>query len=261
MPPSPRVEVFAADELAAAAAARIAAVLAAAVERRGTTSIALAGGSTPRPVYRALAAEPLRSRIVWPAVEVFWGDERSVPPDDPASNYRMAAEALLDHVPVDADRVHRLRGELDPAAAARRYEEELIRTLGDGGGSGDDSGDGGPPSLDLVLLGLGEDGHTASLFPAAFAGHGDEADFDPHPGRLAAATEAPAAPRHRVTLTLSSLRAARHVLFLVAGAAKAAAVARSLAAAPPLTPAARVRPTHGDLTWLLDRAARGGADP
>jgi 6-phosphogluconolactonase len=238
--------------LAAAAAARIADLLAAAVAARGTASIALAGGSTPQPAYAALAAEPLRSRVPWPAVEVFWGDERAVPPDHEASNFRLADEALLSRVPVAPERVHRMRGELEPARAARLYEEELILALGAG------SPDGAPPRLDVVLLGLGADGHTASLFPAGFAGHQDDAAFDPHPGRLASPAEAPDEPRRRVTLTLSCLAAARHVLFLVSGAGKAEAVARSLAAGPPLTPAARVRPWDGQVTWLLDRAAAGG---
>ena len=254
-PRPPRVEVHAdAAELTAAAAEQVAALLQAAIERRGHASVALAGGSTPRPLYRALAAEPLRSRIEWRSLDVFWGDERAVPPDDPASNYRMAGETLLSRVPLPADGIHRVHGELDPAVAARLYEEALILTLGGR------SADGEPPSLDLVLLGLGADGHTASLFPAAFAGHQDDPGFDPHPARLAAAAEAPAAPRRRITLTLSCLRAARHVVFLVAGAAKADAVARTLAAAPPLTPAARVRPWHGDTTWLLDRAAARGLE-
>jgi 6-phosphogluconolactonase len=257
LPPAPPVvEVLPGPAaLAAAAAERIAGLLAAAAAERGTASIALAGGSTPRPVYAALAAEPLRSRVPWPAVEVFWGDERAVPSGDPASNFRLTEEALLSRVPVLPERLHRIRGELEPARAARLYEEELILALGA------DSPDGAPPRLDVVLLGLGTDGHTASLFPAAFAGHDADSSFDPHPGRLAAPAEAPAAPRRRVTLTLSCLRSARHVLFLVSGAGKAAAVARTLAAGPPLSPAARVRPWDGEVRWLVDRAAAGGVEP
>jgi len=252
--------------LYAAAAERVAADLTAAVEgrqasQRGTASLALAGGSTPRPLYERLAGEPYRSAVPWERLQVFWGDERCVPPDHPASNYRMAREALLDHVPVAASRVHRLRGELPPPEAARLYAAQLEAVLGR------------PPRLDLVLLGLGADGHTASLFPAAFAaaveGGGDgEASDDPHPGRWAAPATAPAEPRQRVTLTLSTLDAARRVLFLVAGADKAAAVARSLAsptAAPrpgeAPTPAARVRPTDGDVLWLLDAAAAADLPP
>jgi 6-phosphogluconolactonase len=246
------VEVHAGGEaLAAAAAAYVAEVLAAAIAERGTASIALSGGSAPPPVYRALAAPPLRSRVDWSRVEVFWGDERAVPPDDAESNYRLARETLLSGVPVDPGRVHRMRGELDPRRAARLYEEELILTLGAG------SPDGTPPRLDLVHQGLGPDGPTASLFPSLFAGHEADVSYDPHPGRLAAATEAPDEPRRRITLTLSCLCAARHVLFVAAGDRKADAVARSLAAEPPLTPGARLRPWAGDLVWMLDRAAAG----
>jgi 6-phosphogluconolactonase len=249
-----------------AAAERVAADLAAALEGRralrdATASLALAGGSTPRPLYERLAAEPYRSVVPWGRVEVFWGDERCVPADHPASNYRMAREALLDHVPVAAERVHRWRGELAPRQAARLYAQELEAVLGR------------PPRLDLVLLGLGADGHTASLFPAAFAaavedgGDGDVSD-DPHPGRWTAPATAPAEPRQRVTLTLSTLAAARRVLFLVAGADKAAAVARTLTPPTPTprggeapTPARRVRPADGDVLWLLDAAAATDLPP
>jgi 6-phosphogluconolactonase len=234
------------EALHAAAAAWLADELTASAERvetaeQGTASWALAGGSTPRPVYELLAAEPHRAAVPWERLEIFWGDERCVPPDDPASNHRMAREALLDRVPVAPQRVHRWRGELAQEPAARLYADELTAVLGR------------PPRLDLVLLGLGGDGHTASLFPAAFA---DGID-DPHPHRLAVPATAPTEPRRRLTLTLGTLNAARRVVFLVAGDDKAEAVARTLAPRPGAvsTPASRVRPADGSVTWLLDAAA------
>ena len=245
------------EELAEAAAVRFAAAVeaavaeaaveAAAVAERGRVAVALAGGSTPRRLYRRLALEPYAARLPWAALDLFWGDERCVPPDDPASNYRSADEALLAHVAVDPAKVHRIRGEEGAAAAARAYEDELRAVLGDASIFGGRFG--------LVLLGLGTDGHTASLFPAAFADRDGGELADPHPGRLAAPAEAPGEPTERVTLTLSALNAARRVLFLVQGAAKAEAVAATFAGA---TPASRVAPAAGEVCWLLDEAAAAG---
>jgi 6-phosphogluconolactonase len=240
------VEVVAGpEELAEAAAARFAAAVEEAVAaERGPVSVALAGGSTPRGLYRRLALEPYAARLPWARLHVFWGDERCVPADDEASNYRMAHETLLSRVAADPEKVHRIRGEDGAAAAARAYEDELRAVLGD------------EPRLDLVLLGLGDDGHTASLFPAAFVGsEGDPVEGDPLPDRLAAAAEAPSEPKGRVTLTLGTLNAARRVLFLVQGEGKAEAVAATFAGR---TPAARVRPLAGHVRWLLDEAAAAG---
>lgn len=241
----PRVTVWADGEsFAAGAAERVARALIDAAGEDGVARLALAGGSTPRPVYRRLAGAPWLREVPWRRVEVFWSDERCVPPDHPESNYRMAREELLDRVPVAAERVHRVRGELEPAAAAAAYGQDVESTVGR------------PPVFDLVLLGMGADGHTASLFPAQLA----EAAGDPHPGEVVAATMAPAEPRRRVTFTLSCLNAARRVWFLVRGAEKAAMVSRVLRAlrsGGPAQgpPAARVRPTDGELVWMLDGAA------
>lgn len=328
----PVVQVYPDREaLAEAAADRVATLLAGAIAERGAAALALAGGSTPRPVYerlaRAAAADESKGQagpsVDWSRVDVYWGDERAVPPDHEASNYRMVREALLEHVDVAPGHVHRVRGERPAAEAARLYEVELILTLGGrstgpeedpSGGTDDDThgedthgedthGDDDTAyrqlkegrrqlrdeqrrrglgalhldrvRLDLSLLGLGDDGHTASLFPAAFAGHETDPDFDPHPRNLAAATLAPDEPHDRISLTLSSLSAARRTVFLVSGEAKAEAVARVLAAraeldarivaqaegrkVPPLTapipPAARVRPTKAPALWMLDLAA------
>ncbi|HMB52552.1 MAG TPA: 6-phosphogluconolactonase [Thermoanaerobaculia bacterium] len=243
------VEVLAGpEELAEAAAARFAAAVeeaVASVGEGGRVSLALAGGSTPRGLYRRLALEPYAARLPWARLHVFWGDERCVPPDDEASNYRMAHETLLSRVAVDPEKVHPIRGEEGATTAARAYEDEIRASLGD------------EPRLDLVLLGLGDDGHTASLFPAALEG----VEGDPHPDRLAAPAEAPSEPKERVTLTLSTLNAARRVLFLVQGAGKAEAVAATFAGtglASTAVPAARVRPVAGHVLWLLDETAAAG---
>lgn len=201
----------------------------------GAFGVALSGGSTPRPLYERLAAPPYRDQVSWPQVHLFWGDERCVPPDHAESNYRMACETLLDHVEIPAENIHRVRGELDPARAAQEYRSELERVLG------------ASPGFDLILLGMGDDGHTASLFPGSPALQENE--------RAAVAVYAPHLDSWRVTLTLPVLNRARHVLFLVSGADKAPALARIRAGEP--LPAARVCPGQGTLTWLIDEAATG----
>ncbi len=210
-----------------------------AVASRGRFVAVLAGGSTPARSYRLLADEPLRSRVPWPSTVILFGDERAVGPADERSNYRMAREALLDHVPLAASSVHRIRGEIDPAAAAREYEG-LLRDLFPGGAT---------PRFDLVLLGMGEDGHTASLFPASAAL--DETE------RWVSTSAAPRLATPRITLTLPALNAARQVVFLIAGASKAPAFAQAFGGAPHATPhpCERVVPVRGRLTVLVDRAA------
>lgn len=232
-----------ADAAARAAAEVFTAAARAAADGRGRFTVALAGGATPRALYRLLA-EPragFRDRIPWDRVHVFFGDERHVPPDHPDSNFRMAREALLDHVP--AASVHRLRGELpDAGAAAAEYQAELARAFGL-------PAEGPPPALDLVLLGLGVDGHTASLFP------GSDALLERR--RWVAAPFVERLGAHRLTLTLPTLDRAREVLFVVVGAEKAGAVGRVLApaAGDPPPPAARVRPEAGPARWIVDAAA------
>ena len=211
-----------------------------AVSRRGVCHVALAGGSTPRGVYARLSEEPHRGRIDWSKVHLFWGDERCVPPDDPKSNYRMAHEALLSKVPLHESSVHRIPIELGPERAAAAYEEE-IRAVGGGA----------VPRFDLILLGMGADGHTASLFPNTPALRQEP--------RLVAPTVAPSPPRQRVTLTLRAINAARKVLFLVAGGEKARTLARALEEGGQTSegslPASLVRPPKGRLLWMVDRAA------
>jgi 6-phosphogluconolactonase len=226
--------------LAHEAARRFVSLAREAAGSRGRFSVALSGGSTPGGLYRLLAEEPYRSQVPWDAVHLFWGDERCVPPDDPGSNYHLADESLLSRVPVPPENVHRVRGELEPASAARDYEHQI-----------QDFFCGPHARFDLILLGLGEDGHTASLFPGSPALAETE--------RLVAAATAvyQDRPAQRVTFTLPILNSARQVLFLVAGSAKAAVVQAVLEGADDRLPARQVQPLAGGITWLLDAQAAG----
>lgn len=234
-----------AAELMALAAEEVTRRARAAVAERGRVSLALSGGSTPRKLHLLLSdpAQPYRARLPWEHVHVFFGDERHVLPDDPESNYGMARATLLSRVPIPPGNVHRVRAEeTDPAEAAQDYERELRRVLGVAQGE--------VPRLDLVLLGLGGDGHTASLFP------GNPAMAER--GRLVVAPWVERLKVHRITVTYPVLEAARAVIFLVTGADKAARVAQAVRgdpAAPDALPATRVRPSSGELLWLLDAPA------
>jgi len=232
--------VFARDDaLMEAAAEGFVGAAAAAVRARGRFAVALAGGATPRRLYALLASPPYASRVDWARVHVFWGDERCVPPDDPMSNYRMACVALLAHVPLPAENVHRIRGEDDPDAAAAAYERELREAFA------------GPPvaRFDLVLLGMGGNGHTASLFPGGAAIHETE--------RWVMADYVAEMSMWRVTLTPVVINAAAEVVFLVSGPEKAATLKRVLEGPyqPDALPAQVVAPAAGRLRWLVDTAA------
>ena len=221
------------EELAEAAARAFVESAAEAIAERGRFAVALAGGSTPKATYEVLARDHSED-VDWPNVHAFFGDERTVPPDHEDSNYRMAREALLDRGPV-----HRMRGELPPDEAAASYERELKEFFGDDF-----------PVFDLVMLGIGKDGHTASLFPETAAlGVTD---------RLAVANPVPKLDTTRLTLTMPVLNAAREVRFLVAGAGKAEALAEILEgdADPREYPAKLVRPPGGPI-WMVDHAAAG----
>jgi 6-phosphogluconolactonase len=220
--------VVAPEALPEVAARRIAKAIEQAVADRGRASVMLAGGSTPRAVYRQLALNP---RLPWDKVEIFFGDERGVPPGDPQSNYRMARESLLDTVPIPPDQVHRLMAERpDREAAADEYARRL------------------PERLDLVILGVGEDGHTASLFPGSAALR--------ETSRKVVAVVGPRAPLHRLTVTPPVIAAAREKIILVSGAGKAGAVAQALEGPdqPVQCPAQLAR----DGIWIMDRAAASG---
>jgi 6-phosphogluconolactonase len=209
-----------------------------AVRRHGRCSLALSGGSTPRTLYGLLASE-FREQIPWTQVHVFWGDERYVPSDDPDSNYRMARETLLDRVPCPATNIHPMPTGFPSAdAAARDYERSLRSYFASDW-----------PHFDVILLGLGEEGHTASLFPGSPA-LGERT-------RWVVAVKAPAEPPMRLTLTLPALIGAANIYVLVAGSNKADALNHVLAETPdPNTyPAAGVRRTAGTLIWWVDRDA------
>jgi 6-phosphogluconolactonase len=232
------------DAAAASAAREIAQALTEALARRGAAHFALAGGNTPRRAYELLA--PLLAD--WSAVELWYGDERCVGPEDPESNHRLVAESLLARIPGAPPREHRIAGELGAEAAARAYAAELrARVPPNAQQATDATARAALPALDLALLGIGEDGHTASLFP----GHAEVRDES---GALCLAVHnAPKPPPDRVTLSMGVLRAARRCLLLVTGAGKAQALAAVLAGPDPRVPASLL--ASGRLHVLADDAA------
>jgi 6-phosphogluconolactonase len=232
--------------LADAAAEQIADVAERAIGASGRCVLALSGGTTPRRTYERLAQEPLSSRIEWSSVHVIWGDERCVPPGDTDSNYRMACEALLEHVPVLAANIHRIHGEADPIEAAASYEHvlrTLLRTT-----NGAPSVDPGR-CIDLAILGLGDNGHTASLFPESAAAS--------ETVRWVMAESVDASPSWRITLTAPVLNAAAELLFLVSGHEKAKVLSQVLDGPrrPQQLPAQLIAPSHGRLHWIVDTEA------
>lgn len=238
-----------ADTVAHAAAEHLVVLAEAAVAERGRFLVALAGGSTPRQMYMRLTAPELTTRVDWAHVHVFWGDERCVPPDDPASNYRMAREALLDHVPIPAGNVHRMRGEMEPGEAAAEYERSL-RAFLTPALEETSAVDHAPVSrFDLILLGMGEDRHTASLFPGSPALREQK--------RWVVACYVDRLQSWRVTLTPVLTNAASHVVFILTGEQKAHALRQVLCGPhqPDLLPAQAVRPRAGNLLWMVDAAA------
>ncbi len=212
----------------------------AAAAARGVARIAVSGGSTPKRMFGLLAAEPFRLQVPWDRLEFYWVDERCVPPDDAESNYRMTREAMLDHVPLPASRVFRMEGELEPEVAANRYETVLRNNMRLEGAE--------LPTFDLVLLGMGDDGHTASLFP-----HTQAID---ELGRLVVANHVPQKDTWRVTLTWPVINQGREVAFLIEGAGKAGILAEVLLGRrdPERLPSQFIRPNSGHLELLLDEA-------
>ena len=232
-----------ADAVARRGADLFAATAQEATAARGAFTVALSGGETPGAMYRILAHQVFTQKIPWRRVHLYWGDERCVPPDSERSNYRLADESFIRHVPIPPDNVHRMRGEDDPDQAARAYEKLLLTPPARPAHS-----PASLPVLDLVLLGLGADGHTASLFPHSPALTVED--------RLVVPNEAEGTGA-RLTLTVPVINAARHVVFVVTGAAKAGMVAAVLEGPrrPPAIPAQLVAPAKGTLIWLLDEAA------
>ncbi len=241
---SPKVTIF--PDLAAlnhAAVQRWIGLYREAVRERGVFHVALAGGSTPRQLYRQLSHPDIARKVDWERVHIYFGDERSVPCDHPASNYRMAKESLLDRVPIPASHIHRMKTELDDMGeVARRYEEVLLENL--------PVSDGGVPLFDLILLGIGPDGHTASLFPGT--------DILNERERFVAAVYVEEKTTWRVSLTFPVIDSARHILFLVAGKDKQQVVKMVLSGTPtsPPLPVQMLHPA-GEVEILLDSEAAG----
>ena len=233
----PTVRIFKdAVELSRAAADLFVTLAVQSIRERGRFLVALSGGSTPMALYRLLAREP----IDWTRIHVFWGDERLVPPEDPENSYGQAWEALLKHIPIPTENIHRVASELDPVAAARDYAS-ILREFA------------APPldwpRFDLVLLGLGEDGHTASLFPGS--------PVDATEPVIAVTAQYQGRPARRVTLTPLVFNAARQVIFLVTGANKAVTLRGVFDDynSSEQIPAKRIQPADGQVTWLVDKAA------
>ncbi len=226
------------DALRRAIATQVAACAAEAVARRGRFTVAFSGGSLPALVCPPLVTV-LAAQIDWSAWHLFFADERWAPRDHPESNYRLLREQLLDHVPIPPDQIYAMDEELPPAAAATAYAAKLAAIFGAAQ----------PPSFDLLLLGMGPDGHIASLFP-------DHALLAEGERWVAAIADAPKPPPYRITFTLPLLNRARQVSFVVTGRAKAAVVAQ-IFTKPPTTalPASLVRPPNGSLDWFLDQDA------
>jgi 6-phosphogluconolactonase len=237
---TPKVTVFdSAEEVARAAAERFVELAQSATRERGRFAVALSGGSTPKRTYELLAGVDYSGRVDWPQVHVFFGDERMVPADSAESNYRMASEAMLSRLAVPVENVHRINGLGDAVANARLYEDELRTFFNDAAW----------PSFDLVLLGMGDDGHTASLFPGTQAL--DERDA------WVAANWVEKLDAYRVTLTAPAINRAAHVIFLVTGANKASPLREVLKGEPDTRrlPSQLIRPLGGSIEWLVDKAA------
>jgi 6-phosphogluconolactonase len=220
-----------------------------AVEAHGRARIAISGGATPKAAFELLAdpSLPWRTRMPWPELDLYWVDERCVSPDDPASNYRMTREALLDHVPLRPEQIHRIEGELDPEAAAARYESDLRSSFRLEGAE--------TPRFDLIALGIGNDGHTASLFPNTAALR--------EISRLVIANQVPQKDAWRITLAWPVINHARSVFFLAAGEEKAAILREVLTGPldPERLPSQLIWPVSGILTFILDKAAAAYLPP
>ncbi len=227
------------EQVARAAAERFVALGRDAIERQGRFSVALAGGSTPKRAYELIASETFRDQIDWARVHLFFGDERPVPPDHPESNYRMVFEKLISKLPIPEENIHRIVGEADPKESARAYEEDLRHYF-----EGETW-----PRFDLVLLGMGDDGHTASLFP------GTEALKEGTAWVTSNWIDKLKMPR--ITLTVPAINHAGLILFLITGRDKSARLREVLEGPldPERLPAQLIKGDEGTLEWLLDREA------
>ncbi|MBI5945233.1 MAG: 6-phosphogluconolactonase [Chloroflexi bacterium] len=237
----PNIKIFKnINELSLAAAQLFIESASQAIAVRGQFLVGLSGGSTPNHLYQLLAGAPHCDSIDWQKAHVFWGDERLVPMGDHGSNYFQARTALLDHVNIPADNVHRVQSDLEPASAALDY----ARTLKQFSAPQLDW-----PRFDLVLLGMGDDGHTASLFPGS--------PMDVSEPVIAVTANYQDRPANRITLTPMVFNSARRIIFLISGLSKAVTLTQVLSDVSRMDslPAQRIRPTEGELLWLVDEAA------
>jgi 6-phosphogluconolactonase len=237
----PNVRVFENLDLLSQAAAKLFIETSAqAILRRGRFLVALSGGNTPTELYKLLAQSPYKEQIDWLRIHAFWGDERCVPIGDSENSYRQAYDVLLSHVPIPAENIHRVESSLEPAEAAKDYANVLKRFAS-------------PtldwPRFDLALLGMGEDGHTASLFPGS--------EVNVSTPTLAVTAQYQNRPANRVTLTPLVFNSARRIVFLVSGESKGQTLANVLYGGydPEQLPAQRIRPTDGELIWMVDQSA------
>lgn len=234
-----------AQRLAQSAAKQFVETAESAIQARGVFSVALSGGSTPQLLYDLLASEPFSERIDWSHTQVFWGDERCVPPDHPDSNFFKANEILLSHVPIPEENVHRILAELTPEQAAEAYEETLLKFFS----SLTDEEERTHARFDLILLGMGDDGHTASLFPGTPAVHEDR--------RWVIAQYIDKLATWRITLTPPILNRAGMIIFLVSGQSKSYTLQRVIYGSyqPDRYPSQVIKPEDGELLWMVDEAA------
>jgi 6-phosphogluconolactonase len=239
MTPDPTIRTFlSGDHLSLGAAQEFVRIVNSAIETRGVCYVVLSGGETPRRMYSRLAKAPFAHAVDWSKVHLFFGDERTVPPTDHNSNFGMVDLELLSHIDIPYGNVHRMIGEIDPEEAARRYERELESAFGQQ-----------EVRFDLVLLGLGEDAHTASLFPWTESMDDEQS--------LVCSVYVPQLESWRISLTLRTINNARRILFLVAGSKKASILERVLNAQQPTKelPATLVMPKEGTLLWMVDQDA------
>jgi len=210
------------------------------INQKEIFTVALSGGSTPKSLYEFLAQDSTADDLPWDKIHFFWGDERAVPPDHPDSNFLHASLTLLEPRQIPAENVHRIRGELDPKTAAAMYQEEILDWFKDT-----------LPRFDLVLLGMGTDGHTASLFP------GSQAIQDSQQNKWVTANQIPQLSSWRITFTANLINAAEQVVFLVTGQSKAETLVNVLEGPylPDKYPSQLINPTSGNLNWIIDQSA------
>jgi 6-phosphogluconolactonase len=226
-----------AEQLAQRAAQYLVELAGRAITERDRFSLALSGGSTPYALYQLLAHPPYVDQVEWSKVHIFWGDERCVPPEDADSSYRAARESLLDSAPIPESQIYRIKGEINPAEAASEYEQIIVSFFG------------GEPRFDLILLGMGDDGHTASLFPGTKALDENQ--------RWVIENYVEVKNMWRVTLTPKAINNAANIAFLVSGVGKAERLRQVIRGSyqPHILPSQLVKPVKGKLIWLVDQAA------